>query len=142
MSTLNYTSNNNAVEDEKDVKQVYDQEHVESAAAGGTVIAQDFGQYIHDASDAVTGQKEMSIRQALSTYRKGVIFSIIFSSAIIMEGYDTLLLGQFFANQAFAKRFGIYNPAEDRYEIQAKWQTGLSASASVSDLPPQSRADS
>ena len=51
-----------------------------------------------------------------------------------MEGYDTLLLGQFFANQAFAKRFGIYNPAEERYEIQAKWQTGLSASASVGQI--------
>lgn len=30
-------------------------------------------------------------------------FSIIFSSAIIMEGYDTLLLGQFYAQPAFAR---------------------------------------
>lgn len=51
-----------------------------------------------------------------------------------MEGYDTLLLGQFFANQAFAKRFGIFNPVEERYEIQAKWQTGLSASASIGQI--------
>lgn len=133
MSTLNYSSNNNAVEDEKDVKHVYDNEHVESAG-GGTVIAQDHGQYIHDASDAITGQKEQSIMAALKTYKKGVIFSIIFSSAIIMEGYDTLLLGQFFANQAFAKRFGDYNAAQDKYEIPAKWQSGLSVSASVSRL--------
>jgi SP family general alpha glucoside:H+ symporter-like MFS transporter len=140
MSTLNYSSNNNAVEDEKDVKHVYDNEHVESAG-GATVIAQDHGQYIHDASDAITGQKEMSIMHALKTYKKGVIFSIIFSSAIIMEGYDTLLLGQFFANQAFAKRFGIFNPTEDRWEIPAKWQSGLGVSASVS-CPFSTRLDS
>ena len=51
-----------------------------------------------------------------------------------MEGYDTLLLGQFFANQAFAKRFGSFNPAVERYEIAAKWQTGLSCSASIGQI--------
>lgn len=53
-----------------------------------------------------------------------------------MEGYDTLLLGQFFANQAFAKRFGVFNPdpAVQRYEIAAKWQTGLSCSASIGQI--------
>jgi SP family general alpha glucoside:H+ symporter-like MFS transporter len=53
-----------------------------------------------------------------------------------MEGYDTLLLGQFFANQAFAKRFGVFNPASDppKWEIQAKWQTGLGVSASIGQI--------
>lgn len=80
MSTLNY-STNQPVEDEKDVKNYYDEEHVESAAAGDkTVIAADHTQYIHDAAEAVQQQKDQSIRAALKTYRKGVIFSIIFSS--------------------------------------------------------------
>ena len=51
-----------------------------------------------------------------------------------MEGYDTLLLGQFFANQAFAKRFGIFNPVADKYEIEAKWQTGLSVGCQVGQI--------
>lgn len=55
-------------------------------------------------------------------------------SAIIMEGYDTLLLGQFFANQSFANRFGIFNPAEDRWEIQAKWQTALSCATQIGQI--------
>jgi len=80
MSTLNY-STNQAVEDEKDVKNYYDEEHVESAAAGDKgVIAADHTQYIHDAAEAISQQKEQSIMGALKTYKKGVIFSIIFSS--------------------------------------------------------------
>jgi SP family general alpha glucoside:H+ symporter-like MFS transporter len=58
-------------------------------------------------------------------------------SAIIMEGYDTLLLGQFFANQAFAKRFGSYSPEGDKYEIAARWQTGLGVSARCVNLTVQ-----
>jgi hypothetical protein len=80
MSTLNYQSNQ-PVEDEKDVKNFYDEEHVESAAAGDKgVIAADHTQYIHDAAEAIGLQKEQSIMSALKTYRKGVIYSIIFSS--------------------------------------------------------------
>lgn len=81
--TMNYQSDKNMVEDEKDIKNVYDDEQVEAAhGAGrrGTVIAEDYGQYIHDAVDAVDGQKQQSISQALRQYRKGIIYSIIFSS--------------------------------------------------------------
>jgi SP family general alpha glucoside:H+ symporter-like MFS transporter len=53
-----------------------------------------------------------------------------------MEGYDTLLLGQFYANQSFAKRFGVFNGAVEppRWEIPAKWQTGLGVSASIGQV--------
>lgn len=81
--TMNYQSEGNSVEDKKDIKNVYDEEHVEAAAVGarrGTVIAQDYGQYIHDASDAVTGEKTQSIMASLKQYKYGVMFSIVFSS--------------------------------------------------------------
>lgn len=54
-----------------------------------------------------------------------------------MEGYDTMLLGQFFANQSFASRYGVFNPnAGDggRWEIEAKWQTGLSVGCQVGQI--------
>jgi SP family general alpha glucoside:H+ symporter-like MFS transporter len=51
-----------------------------------------------------------------------------------MEGYDTMLLGQFFANQSFAGRFGIYNPVRERWEIEAKWQTGLSVGCQIGQI--------
>ena len=50
-----------------------------------------------------------------------------------MEGYDTLLLGQFYSNQSFAKRFG--EPSGDgKYQIPARWQTGLSVSVQVGQI--------
>lgn len=69
-------------DNEKDVKNLDDVGHVEQLGpnAGGNVIAQDYGTYIHDAAEAVAGQKESSIREALSKYRYGVMFSIVFSS--------------------------------------------------------------
>jgi hypothetical protein len=74
---------NKNLTDEKDVKNTYDQEHVEAAAAGTrdeVVIAKDYGQYIHDAQQAVEGQKGESVRVALWRWRRGVIYSIIFST--------------------------------------------------------------
>ncbi len=51
-----------------------------------------------------------------------------------MEGFDTLLLGQFYAQPSFAKRFGSFDVGTGTYQIPAKWQTGLSASASVGQI--------
>jgi SP family general alpha glucoside:H+ symporter-like MFS transporter len=51
-----------------------------------------------------------------------------------MEGYDTLLLGQFYANQSFAKKFGVYDANNDEYQIPARWQTGLSCAVQIGSI--------
>jgi SP family general alpha glucoside:H+ symporter-like MFS transporter len=51
-----------------------------------------------------------------------------------MEGYDTLLLGQFYAQPAFAKRFGELNPANNVYEIPTRWQTALGVSTQIGNI--------
>ncbi len=38
----------------------------------------------------------MTVRECLRLYPKAIAFSLIFSTAIIMEGYDTALLGSFY----------------------------------------------
>lgn len=45
-----------------------------------------------------------------------------------------MLLGQFFANQAFAQRYGVFNPDAGRWEITAPWQTGLSVGTQVGQI--------
>lgn len=126
------------IDSEKDVKDVQQDVQVESLEYGqgrrGTVIAENYNEYIHDAVDGVTHQKEQTVGEAIRMYKRGMIYSIIFSSAIIMEGYDTLLLGQFYANQSFAKRFGEYDTKAEKYQIPAKWQTGLSCSVQVGQI--------
>jgi hypothetical protein len=53
---------------------------------------QDLGHFIADAADAAQQQKTQSTRGAFAMWKPAVLWSIIFSSAIIMEGYDTILL--------------------------------------------------
>jgi len=49
-----------------------------------------------------------------------------------IKGYDTLLLGQFYAQPAFAKRFGFFDPGSQSYQIPTKWQTALGTGGQVS----------
>ncbi|KAJ6436412.1 maltose permease MAL61 [Purpureocillium lavendulum] len=48
-----------------------------------------------------------------------------------MEGYDTALLGNFFAYPEFAKKFGSYDPTTETYQVPARWQAGLGNAAGV-----------
>jgi SP family general alpha glucoside:H+ symporter-like MFS transporter len=69
---------------------------------------------------------------------------MLFSLAIIMEGYDTTLLQSFFAFPAFVRKYGspIYTTTADgggaaevtRYELSAAWQSGLSNGAYVGEI--------
>lgn len=71
---------------EKDRKHGYDEEHVEAASAGdlkGTILSSNFGQYISDAAEAIVGQKNQSVMGALKQYRRGVLYSIIFSTYVL-----------------------------------------------------------
>jgi SP family general alpha glucoside:H+ symporter-like MFS transporter len=50
-----------------------------------------------------------------------------------MEGYDTSLLGGFFAYPAFRERFGV--PVGDgSYQVTAPWQSGLQAGVQVGEI--------
>jgi hypothetical protein len=64
---------------------VYGQNHLEYEEKAQGVISDNFGQYINDASEASAAQKGQSIMDAVRMYPKGIMFSLIFSTAIIME---------------------------------------------------------
>lgn len=61
-----------------------------------SVINPEFANQAADAKAATDREHDMTVRQALRLYPKAVMFSLIFSTAIIMEGYDTALLGSFY----------------------------------------------
>lgn len=72
---------------------------------------------------AIQAERALSLRDSFKLYGKGILFSIVFSTAIIMEGYDTNLLGNFYAFPQFQNRFGDeVDPAGGRV-VSAKWQT-------------------
>jgi SP family general alpha glucoside:H+ symporter-like MFS transporter len=50
---------------------------------------------------AADSERNMTIRHALKTCRKGLFWSLIFTTAVIMEGFDLALLSGFYAFTAF-----------------------------------------
>lgn len=90
----------------------------------GTVDKTLSSNIIEDASNAEARERTMTLMEGIKTYPKAIGWSIVFSSAIIMEGYDLTILGSFFISPVFIERFGTLQPDGSRH-ITAEWQSGL-----------------
>jgi len=81
-----------------------------------------------DAKVAAESERTMPLRVAVKLYPKAMFFSFGLSLAVIMEGYDTALLGSFWALPAFAKKFGspagVVNGVQT-YQVSASWQEAI-----------------
>lgn len=88
---------------------------------------------VAEAHDATQQEHEMGLFEALSLYPKGVFWSIVMSTAVIMEGYDTKLMGSFYAQPAFQKAYGV-EVKPGSYQITAPWQAGLGNGSTVGQL--------
>jgi len=100
-----------------------------------SILTPELPQLLNEAKDATHVEKTMTIRQAFTTYPKAVIFSMILSTAIVMEGYDVVLLANLYAFPSFTKKYG--SPTGDPttpYQIPARWQAGLSNGAYVGEI--------
>jgi SP family general alpha glucoside:H+ symporter-like MFS transporter len=86
-----------------------------------------------DAKDATDKEHRMTLRQAIRLYPKAIGWSILLSTAIVMEGYDVVLMQNFYAFPTFTKRYGQLQP-DGSYQIPASWQSGLSNGANVGEI--------
>lgn len=87
---------------------------------------------------AVDGNKkehELSTRLALKYYPAAVAWCLLVSTCVIMEGYDTILLGNMYAYPTFQRKFGRWVGVSDTtrsgYQLEAKWQAALSNGAGI-----------
>lgn len=86
-----------------------------------------------DATRAASHEKAMSLGTAIKQYPKAIMWSVLISTCIVMEGFDIVLISSLYALPAFQKRFGV--PVGDgSYQITAAWQSGLSNGALVGEL--------
>lgn len=103
--------------------------HVESTVA--TAIAKtDIKDLNANAQAATTKEHQMTLWQALKLYPKAVGWSVLLSTAIIMEGYDIVLMGSFYAYPAFSKKYGQLQ-SNGKYGLSAAWQSGLSNGTNI-----------
>lgn len=61
--------------------------HLEETLGEGAIV---------DAKHASDEEHSQTLLQALKSNRKAVFWSMMISMSIIMEGYDTILMGNFF----------------------------------------------
>ena len=78
-----------------------------------------------DAKEADDSERGMPLTTALKTYPKAAAWSLLVSTTLIMEGYDTAILGAFYALPVFQKEFGSQDAQTGEWEILASWQIGL-----------------
>ncbi|KAJ5415471.1 hypothetical protein N7465_004166 [Penicillium sp. CMV-2018d] len=80
-------------------------------------------------------EQKMSLLTGCQLYPKAILWSIVLSSTIIMEGYDTTLLVSFFTFPTFNQKYGAPDPTQPgNFEISSKWQSGLTSAAVVGQI--------
>lgn len=109
-------------------KDVGDVAHIEERPIGETLKSNEL------AKQAAQEEHQLTLVDALRKYPKAVMWSILLSTSIIMEGYDIVLMSSFFAQPAFSKRYGDYIASSKSYQISASWQNGLSNAVSVGTI--------
>lgn len=68
--------------------------------------------------------------EAVKAYPMAIFWALLVSMCVIMEGYDTILIGNFYAYPTFAAKYGTYFP-EVGYQLTAAWQAGLGNASGV-----------
>lgn len=91
------------------------------------------GELVHDAEAETELEKNMGVIAAIKAYPKAVFFSFVLSLCVIMEGYDTALLGSFYALPQFRERFGV-QLKDGTYQVTSNWQSGLQNGTQVGQM--------
>ncbi|KAJ6149636.1 hypothetical protein N7471_000835 [Penicillium samsonianum] len=86
-----------------------------------------------EAHAAIEKEHNMTAMEALRLYPKAVAWSLLLSCAIIMEGYDVVLIGSFFAFPSFNMKYGEIL-SDGKYGLAASWQAGLTNAMSVGQI--------
>ena len=87
-----------------------------------------------EAKEATDAEHAMTVRQAIKLYPKAITWSVLLSTAIAQEGYDSVLISAFYAFPVFTKKYGELKPGGTTYQIPAPWQAGLSNGARVGEI--------
>lgn len=85
------------------------------------------------AKAATRAEQKLTFLNGCRLYPKAIAWSFILSSTLIMEGFDTLLIFNFFAFPAFKRRYGTPTP-DSGYQISSKWQFGLTTAAEAGEI--------
>jgi SP family general alpha glucoside:H+ symporter-like MFS transporter len=105
-----------------------------------TVVREKDEEHYVSASDILKGAQRateeehgMSLREGIRKYPRAVFWSILFSSALIMEGFDHAFVSGFFAFPAFQKRYGELQN-DGSYQVPANLQSAVSNGVNAGEI--------
>ena len=76
-------------------------------------------------------EHELSPLEAIKAYPIAIMWALLVSMCVIMEGYDTILIGNFYAYPEFAKKYGTYFAGTGGYQLTAAWQAGIGNASGI-----------
>ena len=90
--------------------------------------------YTDGAQLATKREHDMSVKQAIKIWIPAIGWVLLAASTIIMEGYDTALMGSFFALPQFTRRYGQATNTPKGYDIPAIWKQAIMNGALVGQI--------
>jgi MFS transporter, SP family, general alpha glucoside:H+ symporter len=85
----------------------------------------------HEAKFASDAEHNETLWHAIKSNRKAVLWSMLISMSIVMEGYDTVLIGNFFGYPSFQRKYGHNYGGDIGYQVSGPWQSGLQNAGTV-----------
>ena len=82
------------------------------------------------AKDGADVEHHLSPWAAVKAYPMAIFWAVLVSMTVIMEGYDTILIGNFYAYPTFARKYGTYSKSGG-YQLTPAWQAGVGNAAGV-----------
>lgn len=75
----------------------------------------------------------MSLRDAIRLYPKSVLYCVVLSMAIVMEGYQVGLVPSLFAQPAFQQKYGRSRP-DGSHQLDSRYQSALTAAVQAGSI--------
>ncbi|KIX00578.1 uncharacterized protein Z518_09643 [Rhinocladiella mackenziei CBS 650.93] len=101
---------------------------------GIDINAPETRELIRRAKESDAADRLLSVKEALKKYKRAVFWSMFMSIALVMEGFDGVMMNSFYGQSQFRARFGTLDPKSGQKLIPAPWQSGLSNSSAVGQL--------
>ncbi|KAJ9666737.1 hypothetical protein H2201_003141 [Coniosporium apollinis] len=88
-----------------------------------------------EAHEVHMDEKDLGPAAAIKAFPRAILWSLVFSTCVIMEGYDTNLLGNFYAYPSFQIKYGrfvgVTKHTPSGYQLTAAWQAGIGNAAGI-----------
>ena len=85
---------------------------------GSEMCIRDRTKVIQNAKAATEKEQSMTLMQGIRLYPKAVLWSVLISTCIAMEGYDISLVNNFYAFPQFKRKYGEVLD-NGKYEVSA-----------------------